>query len=680
MKNKETDLFNNPEMEQKILDLQELKDLQKKLLQYDEEYYNNDAPTISDSEYDKLKRRAIELEEKYFDFPKLVSKKVGAKVKSGFAKVKHTTPMISLDNVFDREELLDFITKIKRYLKVDTFYEMVAEPKIDGLSFSALYVDGKLVQGATRGDGETGEDITKNLLQIKGFPESIKSPYKSIEIRGEVYIDKKDFEKLNKQVEEQGKKLFANPRNAAAGSLRQLNPEITKQRPLKYLVYTWGKVENQDWKTQEGFYKKAEKLGFNVQKHILCDNFEKLNSAYDFLFSNRAGMDYDIDGVVFKVNNLDVQSELGFTARAPRWAVAYKFPPELAITRVKNIRVQVGRTGVLTPVAEFEPVNVGGALVSNATLHNFDEIKRKDIRVGDYVSIARSGDVIPKVIEVFKDRRDKYSHEFEAPHNCPVCGSDVVSVDDQVGLYCVNGLSCPAQATEELKHFVSRDAFDIDGLGEKQIELFYNKGWIKNVADIFELEKHFDELRTMEGFGDKSVENLRDAINEKRTIDLYRLVYGLGIVGVGIVSAKILAKTFKTFEKIREVTVNELITIDGIGEVMAGDIVAFFKDEHNEKVINKLLGFLTIKEVIEEQIDTSSPFYGKTVVITGTLSKSRDYFKNMLEKLGAKIGSSVSSKTDYVLYGEDAGSKLIKAKELGVKIISENELDVLIKS
>lgn len=678
----------------------ELEQIAAEMAKSDIAYYQNDNPYLTDAEYDALKRRNEQIEQR---FPQLVranspSQKVGAPLLSAFKKVPHRFPMLSLGDVFSSEEVADFIMSVKRFLNTAADISFMAEPKIDGLSFSARYENGKFVQGATRGDGVTGEDITENLKTIRQLPLEIKGNVPAVlEIRGEVYMSKADFFALNEKYQAEGKKTFANPRNAAAGSLRQLDAKITAERNLSLFAYTWGEVSERVWDSQEDFFNHLREWGFPTNPHNrLCHNLEEIEDNFSRLMEIRAALPYDIDGLVYKVNDIALQERLGFLTRTPRWAIAHKFPAEQAVTTINNIRVQVGRTGALTPVADLEPVNVGGVIVSHATLHNEDEIKRKDIRIGDAVIIQRAGDVIPQVVEVIKDKRPTNSKEFVFPETCPVCGAHAVREEDEAVRRCTGGLTCPAQAKERLIHFVSREAFDIAGLGSTIIDDFYNEGILHNPADIFTLEARNSggdlfshqkstvlHLEQREGWGKKSVEKLFHAIAIKRRISLPRFIYALGIRQVGTATALLLARHYGNFAKFMNEMINKetgpLVTIDGIGPSMATDIVEFFQEEHNRTIINKLLNEITVEDFIDDT-DYNSPIAGKTVVFTGTLNRmTRSEAKAKAQSLGAKVAGSVSAKTDYVVMGADAGSKAAKAKDLGVAILSEDEFLDLIK-
>lgn len=673
----------------------ELEYITKQMEMADKAYYQNDEPLLSDAQYDELKARNIELEALY---PQLIlqnspSKRIGAEAKSSFNKINHSIPMLSLGNIFEITEIAEFVQGIKKFLGSDNNIEFYAEPKIDGLSFNARYENGILVSAATRGDGVTGEDITQNIKTIKDLPLTIENAPNVIELRGEVYMSKKDFIELNQRQEASGKKTFANPRNAAAGSLRQLDPEITRQRKLSVFVYSWGEVSQILWESQSQFIDKIKKWGFpNNLENKICKNIDELESAYNELNQKRAGLEYDIDGIVYKVNSLELQNRLGFLTRAPRWAVAHKFQAEKAITKINNIRIQVGRTGALTPVADLEPVNVGGVLVAHATLHNEDEIVRKDIRIGDFVTIQRAGDVIPQVVEVLLEKRNLNSQIFIFPDYCPICGSHAIKEEDEAVRRCTGGLSCPAQAIESLKHFVSREAFDIEGLGAKIIEDFYNDGIMKNPAEIWTLENRNGgndlfsygglNLQNREGWGEKSVKKLFEAINAKRNIELPRFIYALGIRQIGTATARVIAKNYASFESFLQDMVakntQKLLEIDGIGAIMVRDVVEFFNEPHNLEIIEKLLKQIKVLDFIDDA-DYSSILANKTVVFTGSLEKlTRAEAKAKALSLGAKVAGSVSKNTDFVIIGADAGSKANAAKNLGITILTENDfLDLI---
>jgi len=677
----------------------ELKYLAQEMAKADIAYYQKDAPYLSDAQYDALKQRNLEIEAR---FPHLIrddspSKRVGAPLQSGFKKVLHRFPMLSLGDVFSIEEVEDFIAGVKRFLNTENDIAFMCEPKIDGLSFTARYENGIFVQGATRGDGKEGEDITENLRTIRQLPQRLDHAPEILEIRGEVYMSKADFFALNNRYEQEGKKTFANPRNAAAGSLRQLDAAITKERNLSLFAYTWGEVSQRVWESQEDFFTHLQKWGFPTNpNNRLCRTIAEIESFFANLMSIRASLPYDIDGVVYKVNDLSLQERLGFLTRTPRWAIAHKFPAEQAQTVVNNIRIQVGRTGALTPVADLEPVNVGGVIVSHATLHNEDEIKRKDIRIGDTVIIQRAGDVIPQIVGTILEKRPADSTEFQFPNICPQCGAHAIREEDEAVRRCTGGLTCPAQAIERLKHFVSREAFDIEGLGGKIIEDFYHDGILCNPVDIFTLEERnadraddlFSQtpginLEQREGWGRKSVENLFAAIRNRKNISLPRFIYALGIRQVGAATARLIAQNFgnwKSFaEEMEAQETEKLCSIDGIGESMAHDIVEFFKENHNRQTIRQLLNLINVED-FSDNTDYNSPIAGKTIVFTGTLEKyTRSEAKAKALGLGAKVAGSVSKNTDFVVVGSDAGSKAAKAAELGVTILTEDEFSALIR-
>jgi len=669
----------------------ELAALAGEIAEHDTAYHQNDAPKITDADYDALRRRNDALEARFPSFVRAdsPSQRIGAAPAGGFAKIIHRIPMLSLGNVFSEEDLADFIASIRRFLRElsdeSIAIDMVAEPKIDGLSVSLRYEKGVFVSGATRGDGAVGEDITANLKTIKDVPQKLTGKVPEIlEVRGEVYFPKSEFRALNERQAEAGEKVFANPRNAAAGSLRQLDPSVTARRPLRLFAYAWGEVSERAAETQKGFLERLEGWGFPVNPRIrVCAGLEALMRAYTDLGSARAGLDYDIDGMVYKVNRIDWQERLGFVSRAPRWAVAHKFPAERVETILKEIGIQVGRTGVLTPFAILEPVTVGGVVVSRATLHNEDEIARKDFREGDTVVVQRAGDVIPQVVEVLIERRPANAKPFSMPETCPDCGSPAVRHEGEVARRCTNRLTCPAQAVEGIIHFASRGCFDIEGLGEKHIETFYKEGLIKTPADIFRLKDHEAALREREGWGDKSVDNLLRNVEVRRTISLERFINALGIPQVGEATGKLLARHYLNFKALREAMVaakvvgseayQDLNDINGIGSSMADDIVEFFADEHNARQLDDLEALLKIEPFVPPRVVASS-ISGKTVVFTGTLETvSRSEAKARAEALGAKVAGSVSKKTDYLVIGADAGSKAKKAAELGVTTLTEEE-------
>jgi len=672
--------------------VKELARLAEYIILCDIAYHQKDAPLISDAEYDALKRRNDAIEAR---FPDLVradspSLRVGYAPASEFKKATHIVPMLSLNNIFSYKEMNDFVLRVHTFLGIpyEEEVEIVAEPKIDGLSFSALYKDGKFIMWATRGDGTVGEDITQNLLTIDELPKQLNHPPYNIEIRGEVYMSKEDFFALNEMQEAEGKPVFANPRNAAAGSLRQLDARITAKRKLSIFAYAYGELDDAPaWKTHSEFLDNLREWGFPVNPLIqTCRNAEELDAFYNGIIDKRASLPYDIDGVVYKVNRLDLQKRLGFVSRAPRWAIAHKFPPEQAKTVLENIRIQVGRTGVLTPVADVTPVNVGGVVVSHATLHNEDEINRKDIRIGDTVIIQRAGDVIPQIVGVDKTKRPKDCKPFVFPDICPVCGSLAVREDGEAARRCTGGLYCSAQAVEALKHFVSRDAMDIDGLGARTVEEFYSKGWIKDITDIFSLEEnHKYDLLNSEGWGKISVDKLFASIKKTASgVPLDKFLYALGILQTGQNTARLLAKQFVSMANFREKVLtaakdetsaafHEISGIDGVGKDTTENILLFFANEKNSQVVDKLLEKVVVTDYVAP-VSTGSPFENKMIVFTGSLaSMGRSEAKTLAQSVGAKVAGYVSSNTDFVVMGENAGSKAEQARKFGVKIISEEE-------
>ncbi len=677
----------------------ELARLAREIARHDALYHQKDAPEISDADYDALRRRNEAIEKA---FPDLVradspSRRIGAKAAEGFGKISHRVPMLSLDNAFSDVDMADFMDKVRRFLNLDAAAEiaMTAEPKIDGLSISLRYEQGRLVSAATRGDGQTGEDVSANVRTISDIPGQVDDDDfpPVMEIRGEIYMSHADFAALNARQERAGLPLFANPRNAAAGSLRQLDPKVTATRPLRFFAYAWGEASNLPANSQMGMMAAFRRWGFPVNENLrFCDTLEEAASVYHELEERRSSLGYDIDGVVYKINRLDLQERLGFVSRAPRWAIARKFPAEQAITTIEAIDIQVGRTGVLTPVARLAPVTVGGVVVANATLHNEDEIARKDIRVGDTVVVQRAGDVIPQVVRVLADKRPEDSRPYEPPTTCPVCGSHAVrEVNAKTGKMdaarrCTGGLVCPAQITERLKHFVSRGAFDIEGLGAKQIEAFYEDGLIARPSDIFTLQERdaasLKKLKDREGWGEKSVAKLFAAIEERREISLDRFIYALGIRHIGETTARLLARNFGSWAAFasacREAADKDgeawgqLIAIDGIGEVVAVSLVDFFDEAHNREAVAALLEQVRPRPMAAQRL--SSAIAGKTLVFTGKLEQmSRGEAKARAESLGAKVSGSVSAKTDLVIAGPGAGSKGKKAQELGVRMICEDE-------
>jgi len=673
---------------------QELERLATEIAHHDLRYHQQDDPEISDADYDALRRRneAIETQFPHLKRADSPSDRVGASVSSGFQKVTHARPMLSLGNAFGDEDVREFDARIRRFLGLGEKepIDIVAEPKIDGLSASLRYENGKLLLGATRGDGAVGEDITRNIRTITDIPATLAGNVPDImEIRGEVYMGKQDFFSLNKRQEAAGDKPFANPRNAAAGSLRQLDSAITSQRPLRFFAYSAGEQSAAIGATQWEFLQSLKQWGFPINPLTRrCPTVIDVLDAYREIGEKRADLDYDIDGVVYKVDRLDFQERLGMVSRAPRWAIAHKFPAEQAETVLEKIDIQVGRTGALTPVAHLKPITVGGVVVSRATLHNEDEIERKDVRVGDHVIIQRAGDVIPQVVRPVVEKRGDETTPYIFPMACPECGSAAVREADEAVRRCTGGLVCPAQAVERLKHFVSRNAFDIEGFGAKHIETFHEEGIVKTPADIFRIGDIKETLEKREGWGAQSVANLMTGINERRTISLDRFIYALGIRQVGQATAKLLARHYTSLSNLRSAAAaasdpdtsayEDLVNIDGIGPAVVDDIVAFFREAQNQTLLDDLDSLLEIEE-FAVQATTGSPINDKTVVFTGSLEKmSRNEAKARAESLGAKVTGSVSKKTDFVVVGADAGSKAKKAQDLGITVLTEEEwLDLL---
>ncbi|MDX5496032.1 MAG: NAD-dependent DNA ligase LigA [Wolbachia endosymbiont of Nomada marshamella] len=640
-------------------------------------YHQKNKPEINDAEYDELKKKLAEIEAQ---FPEIYATQdsVGAPPDERFSKVEHQEPMLSLENAYDEQGVEKFLSKIKRFLIEDKI-EILCEPKIDGLSFSAIYEDGRFVKAATRGDGFVGEDVTHNVATIKGFPKFLQGVQGRLEVRGEIYISNSDFLKLNENDE------FANPRNAAAGSLKQLDANITASRPLRYFAYSLiGGAE----KSQSEILNKLEALGFCVNEHqSLTSSLDGMLKFYNEVYNCRYNLDYDIDGIVYKVNDLVLQNRLGNTHKAPRSALAYKFSAVYAKTKLNKIFIQVGRTGVLTPVADLVPVNIGGVLVSRASLHNQDEIKRKDIREGDIVTIKRAGDVIPQIIEVNRDSRLPNTPEFVFPGVCPECGSKVRQVEGEAAVRCPEEFACKAQIIEKLKHFVSKDAFDIVGLGDKQIEFFYDLDLIKQIHDIFTLEEKLDEfnLEGQSGWGEKSIANLLNSIQSRRVITLDRFIFSLGIRFIGQVAAELLADYYVSYDNWYNSMIElssdntELVGIDGIGKKGAESLESFFSKEHNIKMLNDLTACLQILPVSSNSSD--SVLNNKIIVFTGKLlAMSRGEAKVRAKTLGAKVSSHLSAKTDYLIAGEKPGSKYKKAVELGVEILDEDQWHKVISS
>jgi len=671
----------------------ELARLAAEIAHHDRAYHQHDAPEISDADYDALRRRNAAVEAR---FPHLIradspSNRIGGAPETGFAKLRHRVPMLSLDNAFDAADFAEFCARVRRFLGLpgDAPLAFVGEPKIDGLSINLTYEKGRFVRGATRGDGTEGEDVTANLRTLKSVPALLKGRAPEvIEIRGEVFMTKADFLALNEAQAAAGQKVFANPRNAAAGSLRQLDVKVTAGRPLSLFAYAQGESSEAVADTHWAYLQRLKAWGFvvNPLSRLLGTEADAAADAAAFqaeMAAERSGLGYDIDGVVYKLDDLGLQRRLGFVGRAPRWAIAWKFPAEQAMTVLKAIGIQVGRTGALTPVAELEPVNVGGVLVQRATLHNEDEIARKDIRVGDTVMLQRAGDVIPQILSYLPDRRPPDAEPFRFPAVCPACGSHAVRPPGEVVRRCTGGLICPAQRVERLIHFVSRPAFDIDGLGEKTIREFYDEGWLNGPADLFHLPAREAAIAVREGWGQVSARNLVRAIETRRRIPLARFIYALGIRRIGDANAKLLARHYGSFANWRSqmllaTTVGseareELGSISGIGPAIAEELVDFFGEPRNLATLDELLAELTIEDAAGGDT-TDSALAGKTVVFTGTLeTMTRPEAKARAEALGAKVTDSVSKKTDLVVVGADAGSKSRKATELGVKTITEAE-------
>ena len=682
--------------------------LTKEIGEHDKRYYQDDRPAITDAAYDELRRRYNAIEARFPDLRTLesLSLKVGAAPARGFAKVRHAVPMLSLDNAFAEEDVRDFVSRIRRFLKLDddARLDFSAEPKIDGLSMSLRYEDGELVTAATRGDGQEGEDVTANIRTLHDVPKELKGRNipKITEVRGEVYMTKKAFLALNERQKASGGQVFANPRNSAAGSLRQKDPSITASRPLGFFAYAWGEMTEMPADTQSGMIKWFERCGFKTNPLTkLCHSTEDLIAFHREIEEGRAELDYDIDGVVYKVDRIDWQERLGFVSRTPRWGIAHKFPAERAMTILKDIEIQVGRTGALTPVGKLDPVGVGGVIVQNVTLHNEDYIKGiggkgetlregRDIRIGDTVVIQRAGDVIPQVVDVVIDKRPKSAKEYHFPKKCPCpLHTDVVREETATGeegarARCTGEFACPFQKIQHLMLFVSRRAFDIDGLGEKQVEFFFDQGWVKEPGDIFTLQARNNKLKLeeIEGYGETSVKNLFDSINARREIALDRFIYALGIRHVGETTALALARGYGSWDAFHEAALKvakgdeeaiaEMDALDQIGDTVIAAVAAYFGEKHNRDIVERLTKQVKILDAEKPKKD--SAVAGKTVVFTGSLEKmTRDEAKATAERLGAKAAGSVSKKTDYVVAGPGAGSKLAEAKKHGVTVLTEDE-------
>ncbi len=678
----------------------ELERLAAEIAAHDRRYYQEDAPSVSDAIYDALRKRNEAIERR---FPQLIrpdspSRRVGAAPAQKFAKVRHSVPMLSLGNAFSDDEIAEFVERVRRFLRFTPDQKIVftAEPKIDGLSCTLRYEQGRLTRGATRGDGMEGEDVTANVRTLADIPKQLRGKAPEVcEVRGEVYMTKSAFLALNERQKAAGKQIFANPRNSAAGSLRQLDPAITAERPLGFFAYSWGETSEMPAQSQSGMVKWFGQRGFKTNPLMkLCSSVEAMLAFHHDIEAQRGTLDYDIDGVVYKVDRLDWQQRLGFKSRDPRWAIAHKFPAEKATTVIKAIDIQVGRTGAITPIARLEPVTVGGVVVSNATLHNEDEIERLGVRVGDTVTVQRAGDVIPQVLGVVADK-PRGAKPYRIPKTCPcplktaIVREAIAGGEEGARSRCTGEFACPFQRIEHLRHFVSRRAFDIEGLGEKQIALFFEQGWVKEPAEIFTLEQRNSKIRLEEheGFGETSVRNLFSAINARRKISLERFIYSLGMRHVGETTARELARGYGTWDAFHQACVQiaagngetrtEMDNLDQIGDTVIDSIAAYFGEEHNRHIVERLKAQVDILPA--ERPASDSPVVGKTIVFTGALEKmTRDEAKAMAERLGAHVAGSVSKKTDYVVAGPGAGSKLAKAKGAGVQVLTEDEWFALV--
>lgn len=668
--------MNREEAKKRIEELTEL------IIKYDKAYFVDDNPLVPDAVYDQLFRELVELEAKYPEFvlEHSPTKRVGSEPVDAFRKVEHEVPMLSLGNAFQEQELLDFHRRVTQAIGNDVEY--ICELKIDGLAVSLTYEDGKLVRGATRGDGSVGEDITSNLKTIRSIPLMIEETGK-LEVRGEAYMPKRSFEQLNEERKEKGEQLFANPRNAAAGSLRQLDPRIAAKRHLDMFAYGYGVWQIPEVGTHSGRLEKLQKLGFKINPHWeICRSIDEVIAFVKKWTEQRSSLPYDIDGIVVKVNDIKQQEQLGFTARTPRWAIAYKFPAQEAVTTLIDIELSVGRTGVVTPTAILEPVFVDGSTVSRATLHNEDHIRALDIRIGDRVIIKKAGDIIPQVVRVLFEERKEGLEPYRMPDHCPACNSKLVHLDDEVALRCINP-DCPAQLKEGIIHFVSREAMNIDGLGEKIIEQLFDAGLIKSIADLYRLKK--EDLLPLERMGEKSVQNLLKAIEASKQNSLEKLIFGLGIRHIGEKAASLLAKNFKTMDALKNATFDELVAIDEIGEKMAESVVKFFKEEKVVQLIEQLerlgINMTYLKDEPEGQsIAAQAVFANKTVVLTGKLEHfTRNEAKAIIEANGGKVTGSVSKNTDLVIAGEKAGSKLKQAEKLNIPVWDEEKFIEVIK-
>lgn len=657
-----------------------IQELREKTEYYAKKYYDDDKPEISDFEYDML---MVELRNLEKDFPEFKSKdsltqKVGGHVKEGFEKVTHEVPLQSLQDVFSIQEVIDYVEKINKKAEESNIKNKryVVETKIDGLSAALEYKSGKFVRGATRGNGLVGEDVTQNLKTIKTIPMELKEKI-DITVRGEVFISKEDFEKMNQEREENEEELFANARNAAAGSLRQLDSKITKKRPLDIYIFNVQKIEGKEFNSHFEELEYLSKLGFNVNPvRIECNTIEEIENAIKKIGEDRENLTFGIDGAVIKVDDLKFRKILGTTAKTPRWAIAYKYPPEKRETILKDIICQVGRTGAITPMAILEPVKVAGSTISKTTLHNEDFIKEKELKIGDTVVIQKAGDVIPEIVEVKKEKRTGKEKEFNMPKNCPVCGAPAIREEGEAAIRCT-GIECPAKLFRNLVHFVSREAMNIDGLGENIIGQLLDRNLISNIADIYSLT--FEDIASLKKNGNKFAQNLINSINNSKENDLYRLITGLGIRNVGVKASKILARKYKNIDNLFNATLEELSIINDIGPIMANNIVEFFKQEQTIDLINRFKQYGVNTQSLENDVEDNR-FEGKIFVLTGSLENyTRTEAADIIEKFGGKTSSTVSKKTSYVLAGEEAGSKLTKAQNLGVEIITEEQFENMIK-
>ena len=668
----------SPEIQKRV------EELRQQINYHNYRYYVLDDPEIPDSEYDRLMRELQELEAKYPELitPDSPTQRVGAEPLKEFGEVRHKVPMLSLANAFSDEELREFDARVRKLLGTEKPVDYAAEPKLDGLAVSLRYEAGVLVQGATRGDGYRGEDVTANVRTIDSIPLRLLGNRwpKVLEVRGEVFMSKKGFEELNRRARKKGEKTFANPRNAAAGSLRQLDARVTASRPLVFFAYGWGELSVKQLAPthSESMYRLRD-FGLPISPELkVLEGVEACLEYHRAMLEKREQLDYDIDGVVFKVDRLDWQELLGYVSRAPRWAIAHKFPAEEALTVVREVEWQVGRTGAVTPVARLEPVEVGGVTVKNATLHNMDEIEKKDIRIGDTVYVRRAGDVIPEIVRVLLDRRPPDAKKIHLPKKCPVCGSEVIKPEGEAIARCTGGLFCPAQRKESIKHFASRRAMDIEGLGDKLVEQLVDKGLVQDPADLYALTK--EQLVGLERMGEKSAQNLLDALERSKETTLARFLYAIGIREVGEATAQTLARHFGSLQAIENASEEELQQVPDIGPVVAAYIASFFRQPHNQEVIRKLIeaGVHWPEEEAAPKPE-ELPLHGKTFVLTGALSRPREEVKERLQELGARVSGSVSKKTDYVVVGESPGSKYDRAKALGVTVLDEAALEELLE-